>query len=55
VLVRFFVEWVGFFLLWCSRSIARIHVLKWSQSFVQSHLDGIEWSEEELPRIRDVE
>jgi hypothetical protein len=30
-------------------------VLRWSRSFVKSHLDGIEWSEEESPGIRDVE
>jgi hypothetical protein len=53
--VRFFVEWVGLFLLRCSQSVVQIHILRWSRSFVQSHLDGIDWSEEESSGIRDIE
>jgi hypothetical protein len=55
VRARFFVERVGLYLLWLSRSVTQIQVLRWFQSFVQSHLDGIEWSEEESPGIRDGE
>jgi hypothetical protein len=55
VRIRFFVESLGHFLLRCSRSVLRIHMLRWSRSVVQSHLDGIEWSEEESLGIRDVE